>query len=265
MPEINVDIHQFKGHDLSGGTLIVSVPGPGIGNILFTDLLLEENGMDHVAALDSEGFPPVAMMHEGKARYPVRIHADPDTKVAVLRSEFQTTHPLARPLGNAILECAEELDVDRIVVVDGVQGASSNGAESSDEEPPKLVFAASQSETVPQAEQAGIEEFGQGAIGGTPAILILEGRRRGLDVLLLLAVLEDRMDDVHSIQSFAEVLPSFVDDLQIDKDALERKMEKNEEAVRGLQKQAQKALQHMHGATQRPDEPAQTSQPAMHV
>lgn len=265
MPDIDVDVHQFKDHDLTGGTLIVSIPGPGIGNILFTDLLLEENGMDHVAALDSEGFPPVAMMRAGKARYPVRIHADPQTKVAVLRSEFQTTHPLARPLGDAILECAEELGVNRIVVVDALQGASSNGTEGGGDEPPKLVFAASDPKTADAAEAAGLEEFDEGAIGGTPAILILDGRRRSVDVLLLLAVLEDRMDDIRSIQSFADGVPHFVEELEIDKGALEKKMKRNEEAVRRLQKQAQKALKHMHGASQRPEEPAQTSQPAMHV
>lgn len=265
MPDIDVTIHKFKDHDLTDGTLIVSVPGPGIGNILLTDLLLEQNGMDHAAALDSDAFPPIAMMHRGKARYPVRVHADPETKVAVLRSEFQMTHPLSRPLANGILDLADTFNIGRIVVVDGVQASSPNGSEAGDGQSPKIVFAASQAETRDAADEAGIEEFQQGAIGGASAVLVLEGRRRGVDVLLLLAVLKDQIDDVHSIKSFAEALPKFVDGLDIDKQALEEKMEENEEAVRNLQKQAQKVMQNLHGKQQQGDQPEKTTQPAMHA
>jgi predicted ATP-grasp superfamily ATP-dependent carboligase len=236
-----VETYQFKDHDLSGGTLVISVPHQGIGNILLTDFVLEDLDMDHTAALDSDAFPPLALMHTGKARFPVRIHADPATKVAVLRSEFAPPQFLVRPLTRAILTWATEHDLARVITLDAVFAPDNVPAEGR----PRIVFTANRDETSDEAKGHGLAPFREGAIGGVPAMALLLAPVHGVDHLGLLAVLATAADDVHSASWFAQTLPHFVPPLHIDMDALDRKVHEIARTVTEIQEQVRAAVERM--------------------
>ena len=80
-----------------------------------------------VASADSEEFPPVAMVYEGKPRFPIRIHADTESKLALLRSEVPTQLFLLRALARQTIAWATQQRLTRIVTLDGVGTRDHDG------------------------------------------------------------------------------------------------------------------------------------------
>lgn len=238
----SVAVREAKDVPLAGGTLLVTIAEHGIGNVLLTDHILEQFRMDHVAAVDSEAFPPIAMVHRGKARFPMRIHADAASRIAVLRSEFAPGAAMARPLAHAILSWAMAKGFARIIALDTVH---SDRPPEPGERLPQLFFLASQDATRRQALDAGLREFDEGVLGGVPAVLLLEGRFQGMDVLDLFAEARDPLEGARSVLAFARVLPRFVPKLDLDVRAIDEVLRVLESKVQSLQRQAQRAMEQL--------------------
>lgn len=230
-----VEVRDYKRADLEGATLIVSVPQAHLGNLLFTDHILEQHRMDQVAVLDSPMFPPIATVRRGKPRFPARIHAQPEQGLAVLRCEFTPAPWLARPLARAILDWARAQRLERVVVLDALHHEAAEGAAGPSR---KLWFAASLPGARETAQQAGLDELDDGILGGLPAVLLLEGRFAEVQVLGLFAEVAEPLDDARSALSFARALPQLLPGLRIDPQKLEDELGQLERTVRQLREQA---------------------------
>lgn len=236
---MDVSVRTFKPTTLDGGTLIVGIPHVGIGGTILTDHLLEQLRMDQIACVDSPLFPPFAMIHRGKARFPVRIHADPATRIALLRSEITPPAAWSRPMSSAILEWAQAQGIQRIVVPDGLRVPAAR-VSSQDETPSLHVwFVATDPATRSQALSAGLREFDQGVLGGVPASLLLEARFRKADILTLLAEFRDPLDDARAAHALALAIPPFVPGLQPELAGLESALNRIEGVVRALREEAE--------------------------
>lgn len=88
--------------------------------MLLTDFLLEQAGMDHVAVAHSALFPPLAMVHAGRPRFPVRMHASQKDALVVMRSEVPLDPAVARPLAQGTLAWANRRHTERIITLDSV-------------------------------------------------------------------------------------------------------------------------------------------------
>lgn len=238
---MQIDIRTFKKPNLEGGTLIVGVPHVGIGGTILTDYLLDQLEMDQIAGLDSEAFPPFAMVFHGKPRFPVRIHADPKTRIAVLRSELTPLGSWSRPLAKAILEWAHAEKIARIVVPDGIMGPPSRRPKSGRSLP--VWFVATDAATRAVALAGGLREFDQGVLGGVVASLLLEARLHKADVVTLLAEFHDPLVDAQTALSLARALLVFVPDLDLDLGELEGALGKIEGVVRALREEAEHVAQ----------------------
>lgn len=251
MPPVSVKVREYKPVDLSGGTLVVSVPFVGLGNIFFTDYLLGQLRMDQVAALDSDAFPPIANIREGKPRFPMRIHADRQGRIAILRSEFTPPPELARPITTAILEWAKAKDLARIITLDSLLAAPSpkNGAET------HIWVVGGQDRERAAVAPGTLKNLVQGTLGGIPAVLLLEGRFQTTDIVSLFAATSGGMDEARAVLAFARALPAFVPGLHLNYALLERELAQLEQVVRSIRQEAENALERMR-ATPAQAEPA---------
>ncbi|MBI2078670.1 MAG: PAC2 family protein [Euryarchaeota archaeon] len=232
---MGVEIRDYKEMDLDGGTLIVSIPHVGVGNLVVTDFLLEDLAMDQIACLDAEEFPPLAMIRQGKARFPARIHASPATRVALLRSEFALQPAMVRAAATAILGWAREQGIARIIVLDGLRSARTAGQE-------RAYFASTSRATREAALAAHVNELHDGVLGGVGATLLLEGRFQGSDVTVLLVEAATPVEEAHAALTFAEALERLVPNLKINRRGLEVELQKLDRSVRTLQDAAAEAI-----------------------
>ena len=80
-PEI--EFRKFKEVDLKGAPVIEGFPGVGILGAIAASYLIETLSLDQICALESEDFPPVSMIYSAKPKFPARIYAREDIKLAV--------------------------------------------------------------------------------------------------------------------------------------------------------------------------------------
>jgi predicted ATP-grasp superfamily ATP-dependent carboligase len=233
-----VSIREYKHARLDGGTLIVSIPHVGDSGVLLTDFLLEQHSMDQIAGVDSDAFPPIASLRGGKARCPMRIHADTRAHVAVLRSDFEPPLLMWRPIGRAILDWAALKRIARIVVIDGIATHAKPTAG-----PPRVLFVTSSPETRSAALAAGLPEFETGVVGGMGAIMLLEARFQQADVVALYAEVREPLDDARGVVSLANALPHFAPGVRLDIPKLTGEIRRVEAAVGSLRAQAAHIVQ----------------------
>lgn len=236
----SVVVREYKSVQLVGGTLIVSIPHVGDSGVLLTDFLLEQQAMDQIAGVDSDIFPPIASLRNGKARCPMRIHADAKTRVAVLRSDFEPPYPMWRPLGRAIPDWAVSKGIVRIAVIDGI--ATQPTAEMG---PPRVLFVTSLPDTRKIALSSGLGEFETGVVGGIGAILLLEARFLTADVVALYAEVREPLDDARGVVSLASALPHFMPGVRLDMPRLAAEIRRVETAVGAIRAQATNVLQRL--------------------
>ncbi|MBW3584010.1 MAG: PAC2 family protein [Euryarchaeota archaeon] len=237
---IDVKLHELEDKDLKGGTLIVSIPNQGIGNVLLTEFMLEQKEMATMAAFDSDMFPPVTMVHGGRPRYAIRIHGSEMDGLAVLRCEFPLEPNLARPLASAIMKWCDDNGIKRVITLDGVSVMGAIDKDGS----PDLLFAASDPKTRKEGLEKDLDQFEEGALGGVPGVLLAEGRRKGLDVVALMAVLSGPEDEVKGARVLGEHLSAFVD-VDLDMDALDKKLDEAKRSIEELQKEMKSAMHKM--------------------
>ncbi|MHB8587142.1 MAG: PAC2 family protein [Thermoplasmatota archaeon] len=271
----DVDIREYRDVPLDGGTLIVSMPEFGLGSILLTDHLLESHQMQHLAAIDSFAFPPIAMVRKGKARAPVRIHADLEERIAVLWSEFAPPASLARPIARAILAWAKKHHVARILVLDHVVGSGDGEEEApvgdgpiarrrpavgapQPARAPRLAFVATTDEGRRDAEVAGVSELDDAVLGGLAAVLLLEARFEAMNVLGVFAEVNSPMEQAETPVMFADVLTKIVPEVKLDRRRLREKSREVEAALRTVQENVARTLRQMQpreGASPPPSTP----------
>lgn len=246
MPDDEVEFRTFKSPDLAAGTLLASLPSLGVGSILLTDYLLGQASMEHVASADSPRFPPIAMVHKGKPRFPIRIHADPGTRLAVLRSEVPTQLFLLRSLARQTIAWAKENRLARIITLDGVGTRDHDG--------PDMYFVCSRPQDERLLKSKGAQPLDAGVLGGFTACLLLESRLQDFEVIALLAALPSAEADVKSCLRYAEVLPAFVPGLKVDRAVLEKELGGLEQAIRKLHTQAERAMRRLEQSQPEPQE-----------
>ncbi|HVL87612.1 MAG TPA: PAC2 family protein [Candidatus Thermoplasmatota archaeon] len=237
-----VAVREYKRPDLTGCTLVVSVPHVGMGNSVVTDFLLDSLRMDQIAVVDSEGFPPVALVHDGRPRFPLRIHASVDDRVAVARSEIPLPAAVCRAVAHALLDWSVDRRMRAIVAIDALAGHADPSADGG---PPPLWFAARGSEARERAMSAGLQEVREGLLSGIPAVLLTESRFAGAEVVGLFAELREPLDDARSVPALTQAVSEILGGLPLDFARLEREVADVESRVRSLQESAQRELERL--------------------
>ena len=201
---------------LKGYRLIVGFPGIGLIGPIAARHIIEARKMKLVGSIESPAFPAVAPIRAGAAMPPVRIYADRDSKTAVIVSEILFSEKTARAVGTALMEMAEQEGVKMILSIAGVIMPAGQK-----EQYAQIFGAVSDPRDVEYLESHGISPIKQGITTGISAILLREGQRRGIPVMLILGTLHSKED----YRAAADVIRKIDELLGIDvtvEDLLER-------------------------------------------
>ena len=68
-----IEIHTVKRVNLNGGTLIDCFPSGGLTNSIASTCFMRSIRNELISMLDSSLFPPLSMIYNGTANFPVRI------------------------------------------------------------------------------------------------------------------------------------------------------------------------------------------------
>jgi uncharacterized protein len=212
----DIEVRQFKHTDLKGGTVINGFPSVGLVSTIAASFLIASLEMDQIAALDSEFFPPLSVVYAKKPKFPARIYAGEQLKLAVFTSEFTPEAFLDRSLGRLVFKWTKDQGCDLIITSVGLP------VEGLDEKPQGLevLGVGSTNKTRRMLQEAGVTQLDMGIIAGIPGTLLNEGRWANFDVIALLVRAYKMIPDTRAAARVVDVVGRLLPQCKVDVEPL---------------------------------------------
>lgn len=181
-------------------TLLEGFPGVGLVGTIATQHLYRELEFEQVAKMESEEFPPVAVVHEGVVRLPVRMYQNTEHDLLLVVSELPIHPGISNDVANSLVDWSQEQGAERIVSLAGVGGPSGPKRQG------KNVFAAGTSDDVLGGVPEDVQVFEEGNIAGISGSVMVSSSLKGQDGLCLLGETQVFAPDPRSAASVIETL-----------------------------------------------------------
>ncbi|MCK5291370.1 MAG: proteasome assembly chaperone family protein [Thermoplasmata archaeon] len=233
---IEIEIRKFKSMNLTGGTVLEAFPSVGLVSTIASSYLISTLELDQICALESEHFPPVSMVYSTKPKFPARIYAREDIKLAVFISEFPPHTMLHRPLAKRLLSWSMDQRCRRILSLEGLPKPGSDDVE------PELKGVGSIDAAREELDKSGIEQMEIGMIPGVSGVLLNEGRWVGFNVIGLLADSIPGQPDALAAAKLVDGVNRLIPEVEIESEPLLKQVAEMEAYLNTLRKQAEPAM-----------------------
>jgi len=178
MAESKIKIRELKPINIEGGFVIDGLPSVGITNAIATESLINTSGYELAAILDSEIFPPIAMIKEGIPNYPTNIFVNNKLKIAVFSSQLTIPESLHREAAKLLLSWGKDHKCSLII--------SSVPIETPIQTEDGFLAAGSTESANSRLKDAKIDPVLHGTIPGIPGLLLNEGKLENQDVIVII-------------------------------------------------------------------------------
>lgn len=188
LENLDIELRPFKDLGFKPATVVVGISSEGVVGPLVATQIIQRLGMDQVCAMESQMFPPTAMVYFEKPKFPARIYASKAHRLAVVLAEFAPLDEVARPLAYAILAWCEANGAEALVGIDSfpAQAASPEGV-------PVAAIGATDRDRL-LLRKARVSSVQHGAVTGVAGVLLNEGRWWDRDTIVLMASLGEVSD-----------------------------------------------------------------------
>lgn len=231
-------IKELKKVELEGGYLIDGFPSLGFSSAIATESMIHTTQFELLGIIDSEKFPPVSLIRDGKPNYPTRIFVNENLKVSIFSSYLTPEESLQRNLSKMMLSWAKKHNIFLTI--------SSAALKSSDYNE-KIVAVGSTDRAREIISKAQIPSMNSGTIPGIPGILLNEGMIRNQHVIVILFHTRDTGLDFKASAQLCTVMAKLVPGISCDIPLLQKEAEKAELSI----KQAEEEAKHMREAMYR--------------
>src|SRR3989449_1237724 len=185
----DVEIRTLKVVDMKGGTVVAAFPSIGLVSTITATYMITNLKVDQVTALESPDFPSLSMVYAKKPKFPARVYASKDPKIAIFICEMPLPMYTHRPVAYALLKWAKDHQCRWIVPLEGLPAEPDAPIPP---EPPVWGIASSDPARS-ELEKRGIQQLESGKITRATGVLLNEGRLRNVSVVARLA--EARTDN----------------------------------------------------------------------
>lgn len=233
---IEIEIRKFKDMNLTGGTVLEAFPSVGLVSTIASSYLISTLELDQICALESEHFPPVSMVYSTKPKFPARIYAREDLKLAIFMSEFPPHTKLHRPLAKRLLSWSMDQGCRRILSLEGLPKPGSHDVE------PELKGVGSNDAARAELEKSGIEQMKIGMVPGVSGVLLNEGRWVGFNVICLLADAIPDHPDAFAAAKLVEGINKLIPEIDVESEPLLKQAAEMETYVNTLKEHARPAM-----------------------
>lgn len=238
--------------DLEGGTLIECFPSISALALITANIILESAGgregwnLDQIAVGDSNQIPAMCVVYYSKPKFPIRIYASPEIRVALLASEIPQYPPITREIGKKIFNWSKDKGIKRIVSVEGFKSDYTQ----SPREIPYRVYGVGTTESCRDfLREKSIPPLDHGVIKGLSAVLLNEGWFNRSEVIVILGEVRQHYPEVRTAARVIEVLNHLIPTLKVRIEPILAQAEKIEQMALSMRNQAQDAIE---GDTQHP-------------
>lgn len=241
-----VEIVELRRMDLRNAVIIDGFPSVGLVSSIVANYLIALLKLEYIAVMDSGLFPTVSLIRNSEPLGPARVYARPDVKpgeqqVVVFSTELQPSANLLRPLGKAIIDFAQEQKCSLIISAGGLIVEGEEPDKEDEERGEVSVYGIASTESAEKMlAAADAKPFIEGVISGTAGVLLNEGRRRGMDVVTLLAEARPDMADARAAALILTAIDQMIMHLSLNVEPLCKEAERLEAQLKVLHKDAEK-------------------------
>ena len=234
----DIDIRTFKEVDLKGGIVIAALPSVGLVSTIAATYMISALKMDQIMAVDAEDFPPLSMVYGHKPKFPVRVYAAAEHKLACFISEVPLPTRSHRPLARTLLEWAKSQGARAIICLEGLPMPQDRVQQEEQGEVWGVWGVGSTDEANAAIETAGISFLETGIVSGVAGVLLNEGRWAKFQVLALLAEARAYMPDAYAAAKLVQTTDKLLPEVQIDLAPLLDEAKELESHLQTLKEQA---------------------------
>ena len=222
--------------NLTNGTVLEAFPSVGLVSTIASSYIISTLNLDQICALESEAFPPMSMVYSSKPKFPARIYAREDLKLAVFISEFPPKTALHRPIAKTLLSWSMDQGCRRIISLEGLPKSKPQ------QEEPRLMGVGSNTAAREELDTGGIEQMEIGMIPGVSGVLLNEGRWQNFNVISLLADAVPDIPDAYAAAKLVEGIDKLIPELKIETEPLLKQATEMEKYLNTMREQAEPAM-----------------------
>ncbi|MFQ5919053.1 MAG: proteasome assembly chaperone family protein [Thermoplasmata archaeon] len=231
-----IEVRKFKDIDLTEGSIVEAIPTVGFLSPIASSYIIQSLELDQIAALESPAFPPVSMIYARKPKFPARVYAREDLKLAIFISEIPMHPGLHRPMAQTLLDWTRDQAGREIICLEGLpvpEGKTEPG-----------VWGVGSTERARgRLEESGIDQLEIGMIPGISGVLLNEGRWVKLDVISLVTETQPAIPDALAAARLVEAVDKLLPQVEIPIDPLVEQAERIQEHLAAVQEQARPAME----------------------
>jgi uncharacterized protein len=185
--------------DTAGETLLCGFTEFGLAGLSAADYLVQHLGLPQSGHVTTEQLPAITPFAAGRPRHHTRLYADDERDVSVLAGELFVPREAAKGLADALIDWAENANVDEICVLSGVPVA--HGPE--DHRP---YYVATEDFHAHRIEGTDLTPMGGGYLDGVNGALAERGLESPLRVGVLTTPAHARTPDVEATLRLLEAV-----------------------------------------------------------
>ncbi len=218
-----ITIRELRPLNLEGGYLIDGFPSVGFSSVIATESMIHTSQFKLAGIIDSDVFPPISLIKDGKPNYPTRIFVNDELKVAAFVSHLTLVEPLHRGIAKKMLRWAKNQKIS--LIVSSVSVKSSEGNE-------EIIAVGSTESATSKIKESGIKILEHGTIPGIPGMLLNEGSLTQQDVIVILVHTGGTSPDFRSSAKLCMAISKLIPGTSCDIPALQKEAEKIEQVIK---------------------------------
>jgi uncharacterized protein len=218
-----IRIKELRPINLEGGYLIDGFPSVGFTSAIATESMIQTSQFSLAGIIDSDSFPPMSLIKEGKPNYPTRIFVNDDLKVSVFLSYLTLHESLHREVAKTMLKWAKKQKIELIV---------SSMAVKSMDKIEGIVAVGNTDSARTKLKKSGLKVLEYGTVPGIPGMLLNEGSLIGQDVIVILFHSDGTGPDFRSSAELCIGMSQLIPGTSCDISLLHKEAEKAEQSIK---------------------------------
>ena len=224
-----IKIKELKILNLEDGYLIDGFPSVGFSSAIASESMIHTSKYELVGVIDSDIFPPISVIKDGKPNYPSRIFVNEDLKVGIFLSYLTLDQSLHRTVAKTMLKWAKKHKIGLIVSSVAVKSQKGNeevmGIGNTDSARAKI-------------KEAGLKVLENGTIPGIPAILLNEGSMTDQDVIVIIFHTDGKGPDFKSSAQICVAMSQLIPGASCNIPSLQQEAEKAEVVIKDAEEES---------------------------
>ncbi len=224
-----IKIKEFEPLNLEDGYLIDGFPSVGFSSAIASESMIHTSKFELVGIIDSDIFPPISVIKDGKPNYPSRIFVNKDLKVGIFLSYLTLDQSLHRVAAKTMLKWAKKHKIG--LIVSSVAVKSQKGSE-------EVMGIGNTDSARAKIKEAGLKVLENGTIPGIPAILLNEGSMADQDVIVIIFHTDGKGPDFKSSAQICMAMSQLIPGASCNIPSLQQEAEKAEVVIKDAEEES---------------------------